>query len=479
MNFDAIVIGGGPAGTSAATLLKKNGLRTLLLEKEVSTPYKVGESLLPSALAFFDILGVREKVESHGFTKKNGAFLRWGRDPEPWSINFGELSGNETYSYQVVRSEFDELLLSHAESVGVEVIRGAMVNDVSFSDKGIKAITYVQSGREYSVEVNYLIDATGQRGLLSNRYLNSRVQNESFQNIAIWSYWEEYEPLPGDASGNIITAAFRDGWIWGIPLHDGRLSVGVVQHKDLFMEKRTRSSIEEIYETAISCCKVVSSRLVNARQCDRIRTAKDYSYKSNVLARDNYFLAGDAACFLDPVLSSGVHLAMLSGTLAACSITGILNNVVSAKEAIDFYSSTYSSAYLRFMHFLSAFYNQNDDQNSYFWKAQSIASSDSINQDLKSAFLNLVTGVKDLDEVELHSRINKFMKNKVNENLNWRKQKKSLKNFSNALERKRLKENEDIFNLIEGFDPSKIKDERLGISMKFLDGKLSLFKGFA
>lgn len=473
MNFKAVIIGGGPAGSTAATLLQKNGIKTLLIEKELTTKYKVGESLLPSALNFLNLLGIKEKVSNHGFIKKRGAYLRWGKDPEPWSINFGELESSETHSYQVIRSEFDEILLENANESGVEVLRGAEVTNIEFSNEKIKNIKYKYKNKTYSVTAEYFIDATGQEGLLSTKYLKSRIFNSSFQNVAIWAYWDNYTPLEGRQAGNIITSATEDGWLWGIPLHNGKLSVGAVINKEKLKELRKQYSIEEIYQKSIDKCSVMPKHLAEAVLSSPLRTKKDYSYKSQILAKENYFLCGDAACFLDPVLSSGVHLAMMSGTLCASVITGVLKNQLSAEEGVHFYTNMYSNSYYRFMHFLSAFYNQNIGQSSYFCDAQKVTNTDCSIKDTKSAFLNLVTGIQDLNTIQSNEDMSNFLTEEVRKNLSWRKKSITTSSKINNREKEKIKSNNKLFNMIEGFNLNNLTDEVLGLSLRIFGSQLS------
>jgi flavin-dependent dehydrogenase len=450
----ALVIGGGPAGSTTATLLARNGVDVTLLELSRFPRYHIGESLLPSILPIMDLLGAREKMDNYGYTLKQGAFLEWGQ--ERWPLNFGEMAGDLTYGYQVIRSEFDHMLLKHSAEQGAKIFEGIEVRSLHFEgDRPVRA-SYLgkhdNGGTDELGEItfDYMIDASGRDGVMSNHYLNNRRFHDVFKNIAFWGYWKDYDKMGTGRAGDIAVGSIPNGWIWGIPLHDDTMSVGVVMHKDAVAAKRG-IGLDEIYCQAIESSNLISNILKNATLSSPLKTETDYSYTAEQFSGPGYFLCGDAACFLDPLLSSGVHLATFSGLLAAASISSILNGEVTEEEASNFFEKSYRQAYLRFLVFLSAFYDINRGRDAYFWEAQRLTSADVDANNLKAAFLHLVTGLKDLSDAQTdtHHFVLETMSKRIDENLNFRKDKQRLE----SLEGKELaqrKENANFFSSVEG-----------------------------
>jgi flavin-dependent dehydrogenase len=334
-----LVIGGGPAGSTAATLLAREGFQVTLAEREHFPRYHIGESLLPSLLDFLDLLGAREKVEQLGFQSKPGAHIEWGS--QEWELVFGELSGQNSYSFQVIRSEFDQCLLDHASSQGVQVFQGIEVSEVLFDqadpERPYAAILSPADNPNERQEVtfDFLIDASGRAGVMSSRYLRNRYYHEVFKNVAIWGYWRNTKRFPGEREGAIAVLAIPEGWIWGIPLQDGTMSVGIVIHKNTCKAKVSTQSQQEIYHECLAQAPTIMDMLAPGQLTTDIYLETDYSYAAENFSGPGYFLAGDAACFLDPLLSTGVHLAMLSGLLSAASITSIFRGEIGQDEAIE------------------------------------------------------------------------------------------------------------------------------------------------
>jgi len=392
-----LVIGGGPAGSTAATLLAREGFEVTLIEREVFPRYHIGESLLPSCLEVLDLLGAREKVEAYGFQQKHGGYFAWGT--EEWDLVFAKL--RHPYSFQVVRSEFDHLLLKHARSQGVKVFEGVEVTQLTFDGKRPCRATWAEvAGQKATGEISFdfLIDASGRAGIMATRYLKTRHFHQAFQNVALWGYWKNAKQVSNAPKGAIAVGSVEDGWIWGIPLHNGTMSVGLVTHKTTFKEKRQQSqTLEQIYLNAIDASPLIKGLLESAELVTSLSAEQDYSYLSDILAEPGYLLVGDAACFIDPLLSTGVHLATLSGMLAAASLASVLRGEVSEEEASIFFTQSYRHAYLRLVIIVSGLYQQYDGKTSYFWEAQELTHHDYGDAEaLNEAFLQVVSGMEDL-----------------------------------------------------------------------------------
>ena len=450
-----LVVGGGPGGSTAATLLARQGFEVTLLEQARFPRYHIGESLLPTVLPIMDLIGAREKMEAIGFQRKPGAYLEWGS--EQWTLNFGELSGNVTYSFQVTRAEFDHMLLEHARSQGVNVFEGVEVRSIVHEDGRPKKAGWLLKpqnggpGQMGEITFDYLIDASGRNGLMSTHYLKSRRYHKVFQNIALWGYWEDADRLATGREGDIAVSSIPEGWIWAIPLHDGTMSVGVVMHKEILKMKQPQV-LEQIYQEALQESPLIQQIVAPGRLVSGVRSETDYSYAAEHFCGPGFFLVGDAACFLDPLLSSGVHLATLSGTLAAAGLSSLIRGEVSEEEVMSYYEHTYRQAYLRFLVFLSAFYDVGRAKETYFWEAQRLTQEDVDSSNLKKAFLKLVTGVKDLNDVQnedAHQFVLQEMTRRIDENLTMRKDKLALAAVEGKKEQK-ARENARFFDSVEG-----------------------------
>jgi flavin-dependent dehydrogenase len=391
-----LVIGGGPAGSTTATFLAREGFDVLLVERDVFPRYHIGESLLPSCLEVLDLIGAREKIESYGFQRKGGGYFSWGKDS--WVLDFAPL--RHPYSFQVVRSEFDHLMLEHAKSQGVTVLEGTEIRSLSFDGDRPRSATWAQvvGGNDTGeVAFDYLVDASGRAGVMAMRYQKDRRYHSAFQNVAVWGYWEGAGRMSFAPEGAIANGSVPDGWLWGIPLHNGTMSVGLVLHKDTFKEKRQQSvSLEQIYLDAIDQCPLIKDLLKSARLVTSVKTEQDYSYVADTLAGPGYFLVGDAACFIDPLLSTGVHLATHSAMLCAASIASIQRGEVTEQQATTFFKQSYRRTYLRLMVVVGGLYQQYNGKETYFWQAQQLTDRDYNDQNaMIDAFLYVVSGIED------------------------------------------------------------------------------------
>lgn len=394
-----LVIGGGPAGSTVAALLAKEGHSVTLLERERFPRYHVGESILPSCLPILDLTGARDKVEKHGFQRKGGAYFEWGE--EEWELAFGGLAGQAQYSWQVVRSEFDQILLEHAHSLGVDVREGAAINEVVFDDGGraVAARWSNTSGDDDgTISFDFLVDASGRTGVLATRHLGTRRFHEAFRNVGVWGYWEGAHPLGRGPEGAIGVCSIPDGWVWLIPLHNGSMSVGLVTTKARFSAERPQRNgdLAGYYRDKIETCRLAKTVLAQAKLVPGVKVEADYSYVCDSFTGPGYLLAGDAACFLDPLLSTGVHLATFSGMLGAAAISSVLRGEVAEEDAFAFYGTAYRHAYERLLVLVSVFYQSYQGRDSHFFQAQTLTRRDRVGLDLQQSFLNIASGMEDV-----------------------------------------------------------------------------------
>jgi flavine halogenase len=360
-----LVAGGGPAGSVAAALLAREGLDVVLCEKERFPRYHIGESLLTSAIPLLDFIGARERIERHGFVKKYGAFFRIKQGEMAGHIDFSKLS-RYPYSFQVIRSEFDALLLDHARACGARVCEETLVQDIEIKNgRPVAALLRSRTGAMERWTFDHIVDATGQAGFLSTRYFGKRTEELAFANIAVGSYFRGARPYR-DRYGVVRPGAFSmealtdgSGWTWAIPLHDGTLSVGVVVHRDIYTQRRrSLNSLSDYFEQALERSPDVTSLISGATREGEIRVWRDYSYFASEFAGAGYRLAGDAAGFIDPLFSTGVHLAFLGALSAAATICAVVRDEVEEGAAQAFHQHCLRQAYTRLMVTVAGFYCQ-------------------------------------------------------------------------------------------------------------------------
>ena len=390
LSADVIVIGGGPAGSAAATMLARKGWRVIVMERERFPRDHVGESLLPASIPVLEELGALPAVESAGFLPKYGATMVWGSSGEPWSWYFKETSQQYPHSYQVWRPQFDQILLDNARAQGVTVLEGHQVTEVIFDGAEAVGVTFTNGkGIFGDAECRFVVDASGQSTLLA-RHLKSTRWDPFFQNLAVYAYFTGAQPLPEPDQNNIFIESYRHGWLWSIPLHTGRTSVGAVVDSKTGQEGIQQNGAKAFLEAQLAQSTHTRTMLENATMDSEPTVVRDWSYAAEKLFGPGYILAGDAACFVDPLFSSGVHLALMSGVLAAAYVTTALNEPSMADEAGQVYQELYLKEYNQFREMARLFYSSNLTAESYFWEARRITNSGEYSP--RHSFIQAVAG---------------------------------------------------------------------------------------
>ena len=370
-----VIVGGGPAGSVAALSLRKLGRDVVVYEKQSFPRYSVGESLLPGTLSILNRLGVLEKVEAAKFVEKRAATFLWGAGRRPWSFTFAtpkSVPGVYDHAYQVTRSEFDQILLDAARDEGAVVNERHEVSEVEMGGAGDAARVHWKNCENQGIqEADFVIDASGSRGVIA-RKMKLRRYDAYFRNVAIWSYYKGGKRFEGSLAGNVFTVAVPEGWIWVIPLKDDTYSVGLVTGKESSGPMR-ELGVEGFFERSLQAVPQVMEILATAERCEKVRTTGEWAYDASAFSLDQAFLCGDSACFIDPLFSQGVHLAVYSGMLAAGCIDRILERPEEAAEIHEWYGRSYREIYERYHLFLSAFYSCNADLGSEFWEKRKIA----------------------------------------------------------------------------------------------------------
>jgi halogenation protein CepH len=395
---DVVVAGGGPGGSTLATLVAMQGHRVILLEKEKFPRWQIGESLLPSTVhGVCRMTGVADELAKAGFTKKRGGTQRWGASSQPWTFTFSvspKMAGETSYAYQVERSKFDKILLDHARRMGVDAREGCAVTDTISDGNRVCGVSFRDAaGNAGQVLAKYVVDASGNRSRIYKEVGADRKYSEFFRSLALFGYFEGGRRLPAPDSGNILSCAFKSGWFWYIPLSPKLTSVGAVVRQEL--ASLVQGNPEEALRTLIAECPLVSEYLQDAKrvtegQYGQIRVRKDYSYVNKQFWRPGMVLVGDAACFVDPIFSSGVHLATYSALLAARSINSVLAGQIDEQAAFREFEQRYRREFSVYYEFLTAFYDLHVDENSYFWSAKKITGNTSSEME---SFVELVGGV--------------------------------------------------------------------------------------
>lgn len=400
--FDVVVVGGGPGGSTVAAVTALRGRRTLVLESEVFPRYQIGESLLPStAHGICRLIGAADAVANHGFVRKRGGTFKWGSSPDPWTFTFSvspKMAGPTGFSYHVERMEFDKILLDNASRVGAEVRQQCAATRVLEEDGRVGGVWYHDAeGNEWLVRARYVIDASGHKSRIYRAVGGSRTYSDFFRNIALFGYFKNGKRLPEPDSGNIFCVAFNRGWFWYIPLTATMTSVGAVVDHELAAE--IQGDPEKMLHKLIGECPHIADFLSGAEritdgQYGRIRVRKDYSYHHSQFWRPGFALVGDAACFVDPVFSSGVHLATHGALLAGRSINSVMEGILDEENAFQEFETRYRHEYRVFYEYLMSFYAMNVDTESYFWAAKQVTHGSSSELE---AFVDLVGGVSSGD----------------------------------------------------------------------------------
>ncbi len=331
-----MVIGGGPAGSTAATLLAQHGCKVTLFERERFPRFHIGESLIPQTFFVLARLGMIDKLRGSHFVKKYSVqFInQHGKLSEPFYF-WDNKPHESSQTWQVRRSEFDQLMLENASEHGVDVQEGVRVLEVQF--EGQRAVgVRIQSddGTQLDVPADVVVDASGQSSVIMSR-LGLRQWDPVLKKAALWTYWRGAKRDTGKDEGATLVIQVKDkqGWFWYIPLHDDIVSVGVVAANDYLFKDRPGKDHEAIYFEEVARCPGVQARIAGAQRADQFYAAKEYSYRSRQAAGDGWVLVGDAFGFLDPLYSSGVLLALTSASLAADAVAeGLAKGDTSAAQ---------------------------------------------------------------------------------------------------------------------------------------------------
>ena len=353
--YDVAIIGGGPAGSTAAALLALAGRRVIVFEREKFPRFHIGESLLPFSMKAFTRLGLHEKFLRAGFMKKFGGEIVGACSESGTKFYFKDGYRSQTdHAYQVTRGDFDKVLLDHAVECGAEVHEETSVDQVEFSNDevelGIKC-----NGSFHSIRARYVIDASGRTSVLGRKFKIKKTYDH-LQKLSIFAHYDGVWRAEGiDGTLTVLIRAI-DRWFWLIPLSAERTSVGVVLDAEAFRNSKLRA--EDFLEQALSEQPIIAKRMTDARRVSQVYVEADFSYRSERLHGDRWLLAGDAAGFIDPIFSSGVFLAVFSGELCADVLNEVLDHPRKARRLFAGYERAVNRAMDIYLRFVNAWYTK-------------------------------------------------------------------------------------------------------------------------
>jgi len=355
--YEAIVIGGGPGGSTTAALLAEHGHRVLLLEREPVPRYHIGESLIPYTWFTLDRLGVVDWLRRSACPKKYSVqFVSiTGRVSQPFYF-FQTIEHECAVTWQVWRGEFDAMLLDNARRKGAEVRTGVAVRDVIMDGERVVGVrAEAAGGGSEKIRAQAVVDATGRDSMLSRRF-GWKDRDQELNKIAVWSYFKGAKRDHGlDEGATTVAYVPEKGWFWYIPLHSDIVSVGVVGEPS-YLYRDTRDP-NLIFEREARACAWIHDHIKAGEQVEPVRVTGEYSYHSRRIGGDGFCLVGDAFAFLDPLFSTGVFLALKGGEMAADTLhAALLAGDVSAARFQDYYEKQ-RHAVMSFRELVRAFYN--------------------------------------------------------------------------------------------------------------------------
>lgn len=409
--FDVAIIGGGPAGSTAGTLLKKYmpNLRVGIFEKEKFPRDHVGESQLPGIGVILNEMGCWDKVEAAGFPIKIGATYRWGKSPKLWDFDFlppswfkdeprpAKYTGARTLtSFQVDRAVYDKILLDHAESSGCEVHQETLMREVVIDagnpDRIEKLRMARRDGEEFDIRAKHYIDASGGVGVVRKKLPVTVDCPAALKNVAFWDYWEntDWAVEIGVGGTRVQIMSIGTGWVWFIPLGPTRTSIGFVCPADFY--KESGKTQEELYEWAITQDPRIVELTANASRRGKVEGIKDWSFRADRLAGENWFLSGESAGFADPILAGGMMLTHASARDAAYTILELERGQQDAAWLKEHYSETNRRRIGQHIRFADFWYAGNGQFTDLQEHSARIAKEAGIDMSPQEAFRWLSTG---------------------------------------------------------------------------------------
>ena len=459
-DWDLIVVGGGPAGSTLAGLARKHdpSARVLVLEKDPFPRHHVGESLLPGSIPVLKELGVHAKIDAGGFPRKMGVVFVWGENRDPWDADFNNLNLemvkkygrmlDAEFSWQVLRSRYDQILLEHAAELGAEVRFGWRAVSAVEAEGRIVGVVVEKDGRRETLRCGTLADCSGQSGFLSAQR-GTRAFNEDLKNVAGYAYYKnakwkfEYQGHPDKTK--IFVCSVPEGWFWYIPLSKDMVSVGLVSKASVFKERAGGRDFRKYFFDALERCGEIAPLLKDASLMNDVDpkepgkeffSAGDWSYQNERACGEGWLAAGDAAFFLDPLLSSGVMMAHLSGHRAAYTwLTARREPDAEIRRLLwadyDRFCTEVSGAFMALVRF---WYRHDPNARAWWSEARSAMGNRApVDLDDKTAFVAVAAGMTYYFERAYTSQSLLFGSSGAEHSWQWEGTKLELKNWTRQI----------------------------------------------
>jgi len=349
---DVLVIGGGPGGSTIATLLAQRGRRVVVLERDRHPRFHIGESLLPANMPIFEKIGALEKLRAIGRLKLGADFPR--EDGSYYTFRFDRALGDTPpYSFHVLREDMDRMLFEHAREHGVDAREGARVERVEFDADGVTA-QVTENGAARQVRARYLVDASGRDAFLGKQ-MKLIERSAEHQSAALYAHYRDVDYNTGDPAGNIISVyRFEHGWAWFIPLPSGETSIGCVC-KPEYLKQRKGADNADFLARTLAMVPHAEDRMARAQRVSDVRVTGNYSYTCKEMCGPRWIMIGDAWAFLDPIFSSGVFLTMHAALHAADVVDGTLREPRRERALQRAYERRMRPGYARFAWFIHRF----------------------------------------------------------------------------------------------------------------------------
>lgn len=354
-DYDAVIIGAGPAGATAATVLAHRGHAVLVVERSRFPRFHIGESLLPYMNPLLARLGLTEAVAKAGFPVKRGAeFTTTAGDFA--RVDFTTQGGGRAVdTYQVERAAFDDVLVQQAVRAGATLWQQTRVGGVLTDGSGrITGARCSHGGHRRDVRARLVLDGSGRTGLIAHQHLRARTVNQRLRMVAVYRHFAAVDEAnnPGHR-GDIQIGSHQDGWVWAIPIREGKLSVGAVTAPEVVRA----IGKHVVFADHVDRIPRISQRLAGAAPVCEVRGESDFCYHTERLSGPGFFVLGDAGCFVDPIFSAGVFLAMASAGRAAELAADVLEGERTEKQARDLYTRFYKTGYDCYFRLIYAFYD--------------------------------------------------------------------------------------------------------------------------